>query len=78
MNNITDLDGAFDFGFTTLSDNHIAAQTDDKAMQMYHAILPLLNNLAKDSDKNAYIHWPNRAEKILQFKNKLQEILDVQ
>jgi hypothetical protein len=39
-------------------------------------VLPLLNNLAKDADKNAYIHWPNRTAKIEEFKKKLQTVVN--
>lgn len=74
----------FDFGFTSVSEEEITAPvvnevigtTQDKALQMYKAIIPLLNNLAKDSDKNAYIHWPERAKKIEAFKKKLESILN--
>ncbi len=74
----------FDFGFTTVSEEDITApivtaaidQSHDKAQQMLDAIVPLLNNLAKDSDKNAYIHWPDRAKKIDAFKKKLESILN--
>jgi hypothetical protein len=34
-----------------------------------------LKNLEKDADKNAYIHWPNRKEKIQQFIKKLDGLL---
>lgn len=74
----------FDFGFTTVSEEDITnpvvteaiSVAQDKAQQMYKAIVPLLNNLAKESDKNAYIHWPDRAEKIASFKKKLEAILN--
>lgn len=74
----------FDFGFTSVSEeditapvvNEVIGTTQDKALQMYKAIIPLLNNLAKDSDKNAYIHWPERAKKIEAFKKKLDTILN--
>ena len=79
--NITELDD-FDFGFTTVS-NDVFAQAEAatqegqlKADRIYKMVLPLLNNLAKDADKNAYIHWPNRAEKIEEFKKKLQSIIN--
>lgn len=78
---ITELDD-FDFGFTTVSED-VFAQAEQatqegqlKAEQMYKMVLPLLNNLAKDADKNAYIHWPNRATKIEEFKKKLASILN--
>lgn len=72
----------FDFGFTTVSDDVFAqaeAATQEgqlKADRIYKMVLPLLNNLAKDADKNAYIHWPNRAAKIEEFKKKLQSIIN--
>jgi hypothetical protein len=80
MSDITELDD-FDFGFTTVSEDVFAqaeAATQEgqlKAEQIYKMVLPLLNNLAKDADKNAYIHWPNRATKIEEFKKKLQSII---
>lgn len=77
-----ELDEDFDFGFTTVSED-IFQQAEAtvqegtaKAEAMYKAILPLLNNLAKDADKNAYIHWPNRVEKIEAFKKKLLSIVN--
>jgi len=79
--NITELDD-FDFGFTTVSDDVFAqaeAATQEgqlKADRIYKMVLPLLNNLAKEADKNAYIHWPNRAAKIEEFKKKLQSIIN--
>lgn len=76
------LDDEFDFGFTTVSEDvfqqaEAAVQEgQQKAEAIYKLILPLLNNLAKDADKNAYIHWPHRAEKIEAFKKKLNTILN--
>ena len=76
-----DLDGDFDFGFTTVSEDiftqaqQSAEESQAKAEAMYKLVLPLLNNLAKDADKNAYIHWPNRKEKIEAFKKKLESLL---
>jgi hypothetical protein len=35
-------------------------------------VMPLLNNLTKDPDKE-YILWPDRAERIGAFKKKLQD-----
>lgn len=76
-----DFDEDFDFGFTTVSEDVFtqaqltAEESQAKAEAMYKLILPLLNNLAKDAEKNAYIHWPNRKEKIEAFKTKLQSLL---
>lgn len=77
-----ELDEEFDFGFTTVSEDifaqaeQVVTEGQQKAEAIYKMILPLLNNLAKDADKNAYIHWPNRVEKINQFKAKLQQIIN--
>lgn len=82
-----ELDDDFDFGFTSVGEDVFNAAEEqiqeaaqqaalDKATRVYNAILPLLNNLAKDADKNAYIHWPNRKEKIEQFKKKLLSIVN--
>lgn len=76
-----DFDDDFDFGFTTVSEDVFTQaqltveESQAKAEAMYKLILPLLNNLAKDADKNAYIHWPNRREKIEAFKKKLESLL---
>lgn len=71
----------FDFGFTTHSnDEYVQANemeaAQNKAEAMYKSILPLLNNLAKDADKNEMIRWPNRAVKIAEFKKRLEQILN--
>lgn len=76
-----ELDEDFDFGFTTHSDEEFvgadeAHAAQNKAEAMYKAIIPLLNNLAKDADKNEMIRWPNRAAKIAEFKKRLETILN--
>jgi len=40
---------------------------------LYRSILPFLDNLCKNPDKST-IHWPNRVEKIEQFKIRLKQI----
>lgn len=83
--------GDFDFGFTTVTAGEleevraVTAEVQqlegesklwkDKANNIYNAVLPLLNNLASDPEKD-YIYWPERTEKIDQFKLKLKEILE--
>lgn len=42
--------------------------------QLYHTIIPFLDNLCNNPDV-PNIHWPNRVEKIDQFKQKLQQII---
>lgn len=68
-------DKEWDFGFTTHSEEEVSP-TDDRAQRIYDAILPLLNNLAKNADTQAYINWPNRASKIAEFKKRLESILN--
>ncbi len=54
------------------------AQADEwkyKAEAIYDAVIPLLNNLQSNEDKE-YIYWPNRSIKIDQFKLKLQQVLN--
>lgn len=47
---------------------------EEKFKQVEQLIIPLLLNLAKDSDNNPYIHWPNRKEVVEQ---QVQKILSV-
>lgn len=65
--------GEFDFGFS--SEEELPLE-DTRAQQMYEAVLPLLENLMKDADKKPVINWPNRGEKIAEFKEKLLGILN--
>lgn len=52
-----------------------AEEWQAKSQTLYKAIIPLLDNLSKNEDKE-YIYWPNRAEKISQFKLKLNQVLN--
>ena len=79
----------FDFGFTAVDETELeavtvasqqvaAASTDTKEMQdkmdtMYNAMIPLLNNLQKNPEKE-YIYWPNRLEKVEEFSDKINEV----
>ena len=36
-------------------------------------IIPLLNNLQKNPEKE-YIYWPNRLDKVEEFRDKLTEV----
>ena len=76
----------FDFGFSAVDENELAAVTtatakvatassDSKAVQakmdrMFSAVMPLLNNLQKNPGKE-YIYWPDRHNKVEQFRDKL-------
>lgn len=83
----------FDFGFTTISEaslkekeiiatkNAIDQQASEerrKSQIIYNMILPLLENLKKDSDTNEYIYWPNRKKIIDDFIKKLEKTLKSQ
>ena len=50
----------------TASQKAIQAKLD----QMYNAVIPLLNNLQKNPEKE-YIFWPDRHNKVEQFREKL-------
>jgi hypothetical protein len=76
----------FDFGFTALDELDIEADSESVQLlnsensslqkrldDVYYAILPLLENLKKNPEKE-YIHWPNRIEKINEFKTKLENL----
>jgi hypothetical protein len=75
----TELDD-YDFGFTAVDEKEVADKFKPEkdweavANNIYDMILPFLNNLKKNPDK-AYIHWPNRVEKINEFSDKLKSQL---
>lgn len=54
--------------------NTTAQQFQQKLTALYKAIMPLLNNLEKNPDKE-YILWPDRASKIAAFKKKIDAIV---
>lgn len=68
----------FDFGFTAVNETELnvaqeATSNQDKLDQLYNAIIPLLNNLKKNPEKE-YILWPNRLEKVEEFEEHLLRI----
>lgn len=91
MGTISDDILSFDFGFTAVDETELevvraateqteqlSAQveaTDAKAQTIYNAIIPLLNNLKANPEKD-YIYWPNRHEKIDAFADKLYQIMN--
>ncbi len=76
----------FDFGFSVVDEKELEAVTtasakveavsgaaqavQDKMDKMYNAVMPLLNNLQKNPEKE-YIFWPDRHNKVEQFRDKL-------
>lgn len=72
------IDDDFDFGFTAVDFDPTAVQaevdeTKSKLQQVEALILPLLNNLMKNPEKE-YIHWPNRQAVI---KKQIERIMAV-
>ena len=82
-------DDFFDFGFTAVDETELqavqdaqkavgdvevtATVTQEKLDKLYNAIVPLLNNLKKNPEKE-YILWPNRIEKVELFETHLYNI----
>jgi hypothetical protein len=64
-------DDDFGFSFTTTEE----LTPVDKAQGIYNMILPLLNNLMTNPEKE-YIHWPDRVKKIEAFKAKLKKYIE--
>ena len=46
---------------------------DNKINTLYNMFQPLLNNLAKNPEKD-YIYWPKRLDKIEEFSDKLDAV----
>lgn len=79
----------FDFGFTAVDEDELekvqqisnqfqqtentVEQLQTKVDSLYNAIIPLLNNLKLNPEKE-YIHWPNRLTKVEQFEDHLTSI----
>jgi|TARA_X000001036_G_scaffold20448_2_gene17150 hypothetical protein len=84
-------DDFFDFGFTAVDEDELEAvqtatkkvetvSTDataikDKLDGLFNAIIPLLNNLKKNPEKE-YILWPDRLAKVEAFEDHLQKIYE--
>lgn len=79
----------FDFGFTAVDEEELQAvqktaaaasdaeqlalTTQERLDKLYNAVVPLLNNLKKNPEKE-YILWPNRLAKVEEFESHLQSI----
>jgi hypothetical protein len=83
------MDQIFDFGFTAVDEDELDAvktaeqnlagtderleNVQDKLDSLMNAILPLLNNLKSNPEKE-YILWPNRLTKVEEFESQLLRI----
>lgn len=74
----------FDFGFTAVNEEELeavqkvsetATSTEERLNNLYNAIVPLLNNLKQNPEKD-YILWPNRLKKVEEFESHLQKIYE--
>lgn len=74
----------FDFGFTAVDEEELdavqqktamAQSTDDRLNRLYGAMIPLLNNLKRNPEKD-YILWPNRLAKVDEFETLLKNIYE--
>ena len=89
-NKITESIVDFDFGFTAMDADELdvvqqskleaetkaaaATNASERAQLLYDAIVPLLNNLKANPEKD-YIYWPDRYSKLDAFADKLYQIL---
>lgn len=72
----------WDFGFTAVDEDELdavvettkaATSYEERLDALYNAVIPLLNNLKKNPEKE-YIRWPNRLEKVEEFEAHLTNI----
>jgi hypothetical protein len=63
-----------DFGFTFVDSEEIKTQTNDKVQGLRDMIMPLLNNLMKNPEKDTIV-WPNRDKAIKTFINKMDNYI---
>lgn len=67
-----------DFGFSLVSEADLKQQeqqTIDKVRGLRDMIMPFLNNLTKNPEKE-YIMWPDRAKKVEEFIKKINDYVD--
>lgn len=73
-------ENAFDFGFSAVDEAEVSKPVEDhwkqKTLDLRDMIIPLLQNLKRDPDKE-YIRWPNRVEKIDEFIKKINSHCEV-
>lgn len=66
-----------DFGFTLIGEEDILVPSNEKVERLRNMIMPLLNNLKKNPEKD-YIQWPgkDRVKKINEFISKMNELVE--
>jgi hypothetical protein len=89
MGKMIDLDESFDFGFSIVDEQELealqeatekltavsaaAGTLEERLDKLYSMVVPLLNNLAKNPDRN-YIYWPDRVARIQLFRDALDKV----
>jgi hypothetical protein len=80
---VDDIDLFTDFGFTAVSEDELesiqnaesnVSDLQTKLDKLYAAIIPLLNNLKQNPDKD-YIFWPDRVSKVELFEKHIEKII---
>lgn len=66
-----------DFGFTIVGEEDLQGPADTRAEQLRDMIMPLLNNLRANPDKDI-IRWkgPDRVKKIDEFISRMDKLVD--
>lgn len=68
-----------DFGFSFAHTEELEAQSralaDDKVQGLKNMIMPLLNNLMKNPEKDTIV-WPDREKKIKAFIKKMDDYIN--
>ena len=64
-----------DFGFSFVDTNEIKEQAKDKVQGLRDMIMPLLNNLMKNPEKDTIL-WPDREKKIKAFVKKMDAYIN--
>ena len=72
--NEVNIDYDDDFGFSLVSRDELK-EGENKLEKVRALIMPLLKNLRANPEKD-YIYWPNRTEKIEQFIDKLDSVIN--
>lgn len=75
----------YDFGFSLMSEDEIKIEEEKlkkvveneshKLNKVREMIMPLLNNLMKEPQKE-YIYWPDRKERVELFIKELDKFID--
>lgn len=57
------------------TDKQIIEDLEQRLNMLFNAVVPFLDNLCKNPEKST-IHWPNRVQKIQEYKSKLKSIAE--